>query len=81
MLMHAIAHGGFTDTVRESALKVDSGREKKIPCNTWDSNPRQYCAWLFGPALSQMSYCCVYVCGREGERERVEAGRVVVVVD
>ena len=29
MLMHAIAQGGFTDTVRESALKVDSGRKKK----------------------------------------------------
>ena len=29
-----------TDTVRESALKVDSGR--KIPCRTRDSNPRQY---------------------------------------
>ena len=24
MLMHAIAHEGFTDTVRESVLKVDS---------------------------------------------------------
>ena len=30
MLMHAIAHGGCTDTVRQSALEVDSGR--KIPC-------------------------------------------------
>ena len=45
ILMHAIAHGGCTDTERESALKVDSGR--KIPCRTGDSNPRQYCAWLF----------------------------------
>ena len=27
MLMHAIAHGGFTNTVRESALKADSGRK------------------------------------------------------
>ena len=27
MLMHAIAHGGRTNTVRESALKVDSGRQ------------------------------------------------------
>ena len=26
MLMHVIAHGGCTDMVRESALKVDSGR-------------------------------------------------------
>ena len=44
MSMHAIAHGGCTDTVRESALKVNSGR--KIPCRTRDSNPRQYCAGL-----------------------------------
>ena len=34
MLMHAIAHGGCTDTARESALKVDSAR--KIPCRTED---------------------------------------------
>ena len=32
------------DTVRESALGADSGRE--IPCHTWDSNPPQYCTWL-----------------------------------
>ena len=30
MLMHAFAHGGVRTHVRESALKVDSGR--KIPC-------------------------------------------------
>ena len=29
MLMHAIAHGDRTDTVRESALEIDSGRKKK----------------------------------------------------
>ena len=46
--MHAIAHGSCTDPVRESALKVDSGR--KIPCRTRDSNQRQYCAWLLQPA-------------------------------
>ena len=40
MLMHAIAH-----TVWESALKVDSGR--KIPCNTGDLNPHQYCTLAF----------------------------------
>ena len=45
MLIHAIAQGGCTDTVRQSALEVDSGR--KIPCRTGDSNPRQYYAWLF----------------------------------
>ena len=27
MLMHVIAYGGCTDTVRESALKADSGRK------------------------------------------------------
>ena len=53
MSMHAIAHGGCTDTVRESAPKVDSGRI--IPCRTRDSNPRQYCAWLFGRTLYQLS--------------------------
>ena len=35
--MHAIAHGVCTDTVRESAPKVDSGR--KIPCRTWGFEP------------------------------------------
>ena len=29
MLMHAIAHGGCADTVRESALKADCGTEKE----------------------------------------------------
>ena len=37
MLMHAIAHGGCRDTVREFALKVDYGR--KIACRAGDSNP------------------------------------------
>ena len=31
MLMHAVGHGGCTDTVRESALKVGSGKKKKHP--------------------------------------------------
>ena len=39
MLMHVIAHGGYTDTERESALKDDSG--KKLPCRTGESNLRQ----------------------------------------
>ena len=51
MWMHAIAHGGCTDTVRESALKVDSGR--KIPCRTGESNQRWRRA---GPMLYQLSY-------------------------
>ena len=49
--MHANAHGVCTDTVRESALKLDSGR--KIPCRTGESNLRQRCA---GPMLYQLSY-------------------------
>ena len=39
MLMHAIAHEGCTDTVRESALKADSG--KKILCRAGESNQLQ----------------------------------------
>ena len=50
MLMLAIAHKGCTDTVLEYALKVDSGR-KIHNSYTGDSNPRQYCAWLFGPTV------------------------------
>ena len=42
---------GCTDTVRESALKTDSG--KKIPSCTGDSNLRQQRA---GPMLYQLSY-------------------------
>ena len=49
--MHAIAHEGCADTVRESALNVDSGR--KIPCRTGESNLRQ---WRAGPTLYQLSY-------------------------
>ena len=46
MLMHAIAHAGVRTHVRESSLKVDSGR--KIPCRTRESNLRQQCD---GPLL------------------------------
>ena len=38
MLMQAIAHGGVRTHVRESVLKVDSGR--KIPFRTGESNLR-----------------------------------------
>ena len=51
MLMQAIVHGGCMDTVRESALKVDSGR--KMPCRTGESNLRQRRA---GPMLYPLSY-------------------------
>ena len=51
ILMHAIAHGGVRTHVRESALKVASGR--KIPCRTGESNLRQR---RNGPMLYQLSY-------------------------
>ena len=38
-LIHAIAHGGVRTHVRESALKVDSGR--KIHCRSGESNQHQ----------------------------------------
>ena len=40
------------------ALDGDSGR--KIPCRIWDSNPRQYCAWLLSRTLYQLS--CFHPC-------------------
>ena len=42
---------GRTDTLRESALKVDSGR--KIPCRTGELNLRRQRA---GPMFYQLSY-------------------------
>ena len=51
MLMHAIAQGGCTDTARESALKVDSG--KKNPCRIGESNLHQR---RDGLMLYQLSY-------------------------
>ena len=51
MLKHAIAHEGCTDTVRESALKFDSG--EKNPCRTSKPNLCQRCASL---TLYQLSY-------------------------
>ena len=42
---------GCTDTVRDSALKVDS--RKKIPCRTGESNLRRRRA---GPIFYQLSY-------------------------
>ena len=59
MLMHTIAHAGCTDTIRESALEVDSGR--KIPCHTRDLNSHQYCAWLFSRTLYQLSSSCPFM--------------------
>ena len=44
-LMHAIAHGGCTNTVSESAQEADSGT--KILCSTGQSNPHWCCVWFF----------------------------------
>ena len=41
---------GNTSAIRQSALKMDSGR--KVPCHTRESDWRQHCAWPFGQ-LSQ----------------------------
>ena len=46
---------GRTDTVKESALEVDSGR--KIPCHTGESN---LCQWRAGLMLYQMSYIPIF---------------------
>ena len=54
MLTRATAHGGCTDITGEPALGADS--RGKIPCRTWDSNPCQYCAWLFSQTLCKPSY-------------------------
>ena len=51
MVMNAIAHGGCTDTVRESALKGDPVRN--IPCRTGESNLRLRRA---GPTLYELGY-------------------------
>ena len=51
MLTHVIAHEGCTDTVKESALKADSGW--KIPFSTRELNPTQRYA---SPMLYQLSY-------------------------
>ena len=52
-LVPAIAHRGWTDTVKESALEVDTRR--KIYCHTRYSDPHQHCTWLFCPMLCLLS--------------------------
>ena len=47
--MHAFAHWGCMDIVRQSAMEADSGR--KIPCHTGVLNRHQYCTWLFNQTL------------------------------
>ena len=53
-MMHAIAHADCTNTVRESALEVNSGR--KIFCRKGDSNLRRYYARHFSRTLYQLNY-------------------------
>ena len=33
---------------------------RKFPCHIGDSNPRQYCTWLFSRTLYPLSYPCPY---------------------
>ena len=54
MLMHATAHGGCMNIVRESVLKANL--EWKIPYHIGRLNPWQYCTWLFSPMLYQLNY-------------------------
>ena len=57
MIMLVIAHGGRTDTVKESALK-DTAR--KIPYRTLEFNLPQRRA---GPTLYQLSYILTPIVG------------------
>ena len=77
--MHAIARGSRTHTVRESELKVDSGREKKKerkkkkrkkknPCRTGDSNSCQYCVRLFQSNVQPAELIVQELCESRGGR-------------
>ena len=44
------------DTIRGSALEIDYWRE--IPYHTVDSNPHQYCVWLFSIPAEHLYYSC-----------------------
>ena len=75
--MRATAHRGCTDTVRESALTVDSGR--KIPCRTGEWNLQQRRA---GPTLHPPSYSPNFLDidrVHRNEIMRVHTGRVEYV--
>ena len=62
VLMHAIARGSCTHTVRESALKVDSGREKenkkkrKIHAAPGTRTRVNIASGFFSRTLYQLSY-------------------------
>ena len=51
--MPAIAHEGCTDTVKESAQKIDWGGGEEQNCRTGESNLRRRRA---GPMLYQLSH-------------------------
>ena len=42
-------------------VKIKKNKKKIKKCRTWDSNPRQYCAWLFNRTLYQLSHSLVFV--------------------
>ena len=54
MITRAISHGGYSDTVRQSALKVNSWR--KISCRNKESNLPQRCVGL---TLYQLSFISI----------------------
>ena len=62
ILMHVIAHGGCADAVRESAQKVNYGRN--VPCHTRDLSLCQYCAWLF--SLNSTNWAIMPHCWKHG---------------
>ena len=51
MLMHVTAHGGYTNTVRESGLKA--GCWRKAPCRTGDWNQ---CSQRAGPVAQSTDW-------------------------
>ena len=55
MMMHAIAYWSCVNTIRESALKVNSGR-KCMPLLHWGIKPASVLRLVFGLKLYQLSY-------------------------
>ena len=80
MLMHAIAQGDCTYTVRESALKAFDTRNK-ISRLFGDSDPREPCAWLTSQMLYPLSYSRSYSVGSHWRPSllRTYIRRVIVV--
>ena len=54
MWLHA--HGGCTNSIKESALKADS--RTKILATHRESNMCQYCTWLFTPLFTNWATFC-----------------------